>query len=56
VIPARLGGWYVKAGVQYYHISNDALLASQVITGAAPNFAGAHKDVVVGNTGIGFTF
>ncbi|WP_068015339.1 hypothetical protein [Rhodoplanes sp. Z2-YC6860] len=56
VVPTRLGSWYIKAGVQYYHISNDALLASQVITGAAPNFSSAHKDVVVGNTGIGFTF
>ena len=26
-IPKRLGSWYVKAGVHYFHIANDALLA-----------------------------
>jgi hypothetical protein len=56
VIPKRLGSWYVKGGFQYYHILNDALLAAQVVTGAANSFATAHKDVVVGFAGIGFTF
>lgn len=56
IIPTRLGSWYVKAGVQYYHVLNDALLASQVITGAASSFDDAHKDIFVGTTGIGFTF
>lgn len=56
VIPKRLGNWYVKAGFQYYHIINDALLAAQVVTGAAPSFAGAHRDIVVGFGGVGFSF
>jgi hypothetical protein len=56
VVPTRLGSWYVKAGVQYYHILNDALLASQVITGAASSFDDAHKDIFVGTTGVGFSF
>ncbi len=56
IIPKRLGSWYVKGGVQYYHIFNEALLAAQVVTGAAPSFVGAHKDIVVGTAGIGFTF
>lgn len=56
VIPKRLGNWYVKAGIQYYHIMNDALLAAQVVTGAATSFTDAHKDIVVGTGGIGFSF
>jgi hypothetical protein len=59
VVPKRLGSWYVKAGAQYYHILNDALLAAQTApAGGLPvaAFPGAHKDIVVGNTGIGFTF
>jgi hypothetical protein len=56
VVPTRLGSWYLKAGVQYYHVLNDALLASQVITGAASSFNDSHKDIFVGTTGVGFTF
>jgi hypothetical protein len=56
VVPTRLGNWYLKGGVQYYHILNDALLASQVITGAASSFNDAHKDIFVGTTGLGFSF
>lgn len=58
-VPKRLGSWYVKAGVQYYHIVNDALLAAQTApAGGFPvaTFPTAHQDIVVGNTGIGFTF
>ncbi len=56
IIPKRLGTWYIKGGVQYYHIMNDSLLAAQVVTGAATTFATAHKDVLVGTGGIGFSF
>jgi hypothetical protein len=63
IIPTRLGNWYVKGGFQYYHILNDALLGAQVLTGAAGggpgragNFPSAHRDVVVGFAGTGFTF
>ena len=59
VVPTRLGNWYVKAGVQYFHIFNDALLAAQVGTGRdapAATFNDAHKDIFVGTTGVGFTF
>jgi hypothetical protein len=56
VVPNRLGSWYLKGGVQYYHILNDALLAAQVITGAATSFNDSHKDIFVGTAGIGFSF
>ncbi len=56
VVPTRLGSWYLKGGVQYYHILNDALLAAQVVTGAATSFSNANKDIFVGTTGVGFTF
>jgi hypothetical protein len=62
-IPKRLGNWYVKGGVQYFHIINDALLAAQIFTGAAggaSNLYGAyplaHRDIGVGYGGLGFTF
>jgi len=55
-IPKRLGSWYVKAGAQYYHFSNDILLADQVALGSVSSFASAHRDIVVGSTGIGFSF
>jgi hypothetical protein len=52
-----------RSSVQYYHIMNDALLAAQEITAGAsgiPNVNGtfqqAHRDVVVGFGGVGFTF
>ena len=56
IIPKRLGNWYVKGGVQYYHIMNDALRAAQVATGAAPNFAASKTDAFVFSTGIGVSF
>jgi len=60
-IPKRLGNWYIKGGVHYFHIANDALLAAQTSvtpggTGVVGTFADAHKDIVVLNTGIGFSF
>ena len=53
----------VKGGFQYYHIINEALLGAQVLTGAAGGASGvagtfpnAHKDIVIGYGGFGFTF
>ena len=55
-IPARLGSWYAKGGFQYYHIINDNLLLAQTLVGTASTFGAAHKDVVVGFAGVGFSF
>jgi hypothetical protein len=55
-VPARLGKWYVDAGVQYYYLINDSLLLAQTFTGTASSFATAHRDVVVGMVGFGFGF
>jgi hypothetical protein len=46
----------VRGGVQYYHLFNDALLASQVVLGAATSYPDADRDVVVWTSAIGFTF
>jgi hypothetical protein len=57
VIPKRLGNWYAKAGVQWYHIDNDALLAAQVVANpGVPNFASAKRDITVVSGSTGFTF
>jgi hypothetical protein len=70
LIPTRLGNWYIKGGFQYYHIFNDALLAAQELTGSAGsfppapgtggyglgNYPDAHRNVVVGFAGTGFSF
>lgn len=55
-IPQRLGSWYVKGGFQYYHLINDNLLLAQTLVGTAGTYATAHRDVVVGFAGFGFTF
>jgi hypothetical protein len=55
-IPQRLGSWYLKGGVQYYHITNDTLLGAQIVTGAAASFPDAKEDVWIVNGGVGFTF
>jgi hypothetical protein len=55
-IPSRFGNWYAKAGFQYYHIINDNLLYAQTQVGTASTFDAAHKDVVVGFGGVGFSF
>ncbi len=58
IIPKRLGSWYVKAGARYYHIINDALLASQELTGSASpgTFSNTHRDIGVVYAGMGFGF
>ena len=56
LIPKRLGTWYVKAGVQYYHIVNDALLATQQFNFATTSFPDAKDDIVLVNGGFGFTY
>ena len=56
-IPKRLGNWYVKGGVQWYHIDNDALLAAQVVANpGVPNFVSAKRDVTVVSGSTGFSF
>jgi hypothetical protein len=50
-IPARYGNWYVKDGVQWYHLINNGLvLAEQVLT------THTNRDPVVFFTGFGFNF
>ena len=56
LIPKRLGTWYVKADVQYYHIVNDALLAAPGFNFATNSFPGAKQDIVLANGGFGFSF
>jgi hypothetical protein len=58
IIPKRLGSWYVKAGVHYFGILNDALLASQtpVGTGVVATFNDAKRDIFIFNGGVGFSF
>ena len=56
VIPKRLGNWYFKASGHYYRIDNDALLAAQVVTGAATSFINAKKDVGIGSVSLGMGF
>jgi hypothetical protein len=55
IVPKRLGSWYVKAGVQYYHLQNDALVAAQFAT-TGTTFPNSKRDIVVGSGGIGFSF
>jgi len=50
-IPARYGNWYVKGGVQWYHLINDGLVLAEQITTTHTN-----RDPVVFSTGFGFTF
>ena len=54
-VPARYGKWYAKAGFQYYNFLNDNLQLAQETT-LATDFAGTHKDYVVGFGGLGFSF
>jgi hypothetical protein len=56
LIPKQYGSWYVRAGVQYYHILNDTLLGAQVAIASSPSFPTAERDVVVGVVGLGFSF
>jgi hypothetical protein len=69
-VPKRLGNWYIKGGVQYYHIINNALLAAQGTGGVAPlaaetayggtavvsGFSTAKQDIAVANVGVGVTW
>jgi hypothetical protein len=59
VVPKRLGNWYVKGGVQWYHLDNDALLAAQTVAGgigSVPNFPSAKRDIAVVSGSTGFSF
>lgn len=53
VIPASYGSWYVRTGLQYYHIINDNLIHAQRFT---LNGRSTHRNVYVASVGIGFTF
>lgn len=50
-IPARYGNWYVKGGVQWYHLINDGLVLAEQVTTTHTN-----RDPVVFSTGFGFNF
>jgi hypothetical protein len=54
-VPSRYGKWYAKAGFQYFDFLNDNLQRAQQTT-LNTNFAGTHKDYVVGFGGLGFSF
>jgi hypothetical protein len=69
VLPKRLSAWNVHAGIQYFHIINDAMLAAQeagaagvapetalVGTGVVQFYPQAKRDVAVGSVGFGFSF
>jgi hypothetical protein len=63
IVPKRLGSWYIKGGVRYYHIMNQALQAAQEFTGAASGLANVigtfpqtHQDIGVVYAGLGFSF
>jgi hypothetical protein len=63
VVPKRLGNWYVKGGVRYYYIINNALLAAQELTGSAGGaanvtgtYTSAHRDIGLVYAGLGFNF
>ncbi len=50
-IPKSYGNWYLRAGVQYYHLINDSLVrAEQILTGHS------HKNLYVASCGFGFRF
>jgi len=55
-VPKRYGSWYVKGGVQYYHIVNDSLLGAQTQVGSAMSFNNAKRDIAVWTGGLGFAF
>lgn len=56
MVPARLGSWYVDAGVQYYHMINSKLIEAQQIVGAANFGTSGHRNEAVGMVGFGFGF
>jgi hypothetical protein len=70
VVPTRLGSWYLKGGVQWFHMLNDALLAAQGTGGLPPGmaetayagtaavagFPQAKKDIAVVSGSVGFAW
>ena len=56
VVPKKFGSWYLKAGVQYYHLMNDAVIGTQVRAGTYATFPQAKKDILVVSGGIGVSF
>ena len=52
-IPAKFGGWYIDAGVQFYDFINHQLQDAAFILG---NGSGPVKNATVGSVGFGFGF
>ncbi len=55
-IPHRFGDWYLRFGVQYYHLINDSLLEAQTVTLGLRSRDHAHRNVYVASAGFGCTF
>ena len=55
-VPKKYGSWYVKAGVQYFHLMNDAVIGTQVRAGTYASFPRAKSNVAVVSAGIGVSF
>ena len=54
IIPKKFGSWSLKAGVKYFHIMNDGIIANQV--GGATTFPLAKTNYPVFSTGINVSF
>jgi hypothetical protein len=55
IIPKKFGSWYVKGGVQYYHLINEAVIGTQVGRTYA-TFPAAKRDIAVLSGGFGVSF
>ena len=55
LIPKKFGSWYVKAGVQYFHLMSDAVVGTQVGRTYA-TFPAAKRDIAVVSGGFGVSF
>jgi hypothetical protein len=53
-IPKKFGSWSLKAGVKYFHIMNDGILANQV--GGSTTFPAAKTNYTVFSTGLNISF
>ncbi len=53
-VPKKFGSWSLKAGVKYFHIMNDGILANQV--GGSTTFPAAKTNYTVFSTGLNISF